>query len=137
MCVPEKEGVIGEQGRNDPVFGKGLELILADELAVDADRPAILGGFGASGRKMRLQQQVNGGITVAVHLDLDIVVIAFFGHRDDRFGWHARRAAVVLFAGGAAGQIRLGEPGSLALRRAIDRRLAAADLEVIVIGAPG
>ena len=130
MEVSPVEGVHGEQRRHDAERLQLVQLIHADGLAVDHDRATVLGAVAVRGVAHRPDQQVDGGVAVGVDLDLPVVPEGQFDGVQGLLLGHRRIAAI---GGGLAlGRyvVGLGQPGGLALGRAVQRQLDPADAEL-------
>ena len=133
--IAEKEGVIGEQRRDQVQLLELGDLVGADELAVDADRAAVLGRIIARHLAVQLDQVVDRGIAIGVDHDLQVVVVAVLRTLLHQLGRDARTAGVARLARRAALEIGGGEPRRAPLRRAVGGDLAPADLEAIAVAA--
>ena len=85
---------------------------------------------------MRLEEGVDGAVAVRMQVERHAHLVHALHHLVDGVLWERQLAAPALLAARTAREVGGGEESRLALRRAVDGDLHAADLEVIVVLAP-
>ena len=133
----EVVGVEGVERGPDLVLDEPGNLVFPHELGVDRGDVPGSAEVAIAGEFVGGQEGVDGAIAVAMEVQRDVKVVDLLDHLLDGIFREGELTAPVLLAAGAAGEVGGGEVGGFALGRAVDGDFDAADLEVIVVLAPG
>ena len=133
MNVPPVPGVGDKKAGKDPELLHLLQLIPAQDLGVDHDRPHTgQAGLFQCGR-IGVDHLLRGGISVAVDDDL-CLILERLNHklfdRCIRMGWITPIIGVI-------SEIGFAEPGGAPLWRTVEEDLVAADPKMLPVFAPG
>ncbi|MNI05937.1 hypothetical protein D3C73_589040 [compost metagenome] len=131
--IPPVEGMHREEGGEDAESLERGDLILAGGLGMDGDKAAIRLAMLLLAGLNPLDQLIDGRITVDVGEQLPTVALRQFDVVGGLLVAHAGIALVIGLLPGRGNKIGLGQPGGLALRRAIEVELGSRDPEPVLV----